>query len=318
MSTLPSSAASAQLLPERVFFRADPAVTVVRPALGLTLYLDDAPAWSIGAAADLLERFLEMPAARGLRFFATSNVRGARSVDAGVIRDLVPQVRSMSLRGGMRHLWQVRFGDDPWAPGLAFVYREVDPRVAPLRRGYVQIFLPPLSHSDDLLALTIEACQRFPVWAGVGGICASWNARRPLNAFHTIHRWTRRWMGLDVQAPDAMGLHVDRGLPGVSWLTVLGHEAMRRWDLSPADLAQRTWRNDVTVLSLARAAVVRAGRAPVAGDVNLMDFPASIAEVAGALHPWVLADPPPLPGPFAEGTVTLDWYHRFIRPEAWS
>ncbi|MBC7173569.1 MAG: hypothetical protein H5U40_14105, partial [Polyangiaceae bacterium] len=68
----PTPGAGTDLFPRRAFFKDRPEVTTARPALGLTLYLDDPEAWARGHAAALLERVIELVSVQRLQWFTSS------------------------------------------------------------------------------------------------------------------------------------------------------------------------------------------------------------------------------------------------------
>ncbi len=307
-----------KFLPERIFFHADPTVTVARPTLGLTLYLDDARAWASEHAASFFSTFLSSIDVSQLNFFTTSVLLDWRPLEPDQLDELREHLSPGGLVGRMRHMFQFSVTDDLWAPRLGFVYREVDPSRSPAQRGYIQVFLPVTTNSDDLLALAIQAAQMYPIWAGVGGYTASWNRRKPRNAFKPVYQWCKRCLGMDVQAPDAMSHRVIDGLPGASWLTIVGNAARDRWEMDIGALQNRTWRREVAVMPLTAATLIRAGSRPEAGDVNKLDYPEALSEAAQALEPYLVKEPPELPGEFGEGECTDAWMRRFSFPEQWT
>ena len=106
--------------------------------------------------------------------------------------------------------------DNPGAPSTGFVYREVHPdRAPPL--GYVQMFLPLNTDPNALVALAIEVAQTYRITCGIGGYSFSWNPLYPRNAGHAAYRYCLRFLGVEVQAPEAMSFHAHEALPGANW-----------------------------------------------------------------------------------------------------
>lgn len=301
------------LLPERVYFAEHPDISLLRPCLGLTLYLAPVPGWAEQYASELFGSFLDHIDPIALRAWVTSAVSHWRTI--ADIEDLRIQLESGSLLGRVRHLWRFSTADDTHAPGVGFTYREVDPRRAP-PLGYVQIFLPFRTPPDELLALAIEIGQRFPIACGVGGYCFSTNRLYPRNSFYAAFRQAKRFIGVDVQEPEAMSWHAAHSLPTTGWLTLLGMTATAA-GIDVEALAARNWKHDIGVLRLAHATLIRAGDAPRTGDVNLMSYPTAMAEVADALAPYFVKGLE-MPGRFEEDARTDDWRHRLRAPDLWT
>ncbi len=306
------------MLPERIYLAENPRETLVRPTLGLALFLDDERAWAERHAAELLASFLERIEPRRLLVYSTSTLGRWRPVDHDRLDELVGNLALPELLPQkIRHLFQLRIADDPFASGLGFSYREIDGSERD-QTGSVQIDLPVRTDPDELLALAIEVAQRFPIRLGLAGYSVTWNPYVVSDAFEVIHGWCRRCLGLDVLRPDLASWRLRQGLPGVRWITMIGSRAARDWGLDLSGLQSKRWQSDVAVMPLAGATLIRAGAAPELGDANALEFPAALAEVAWTLGPHLLDDPPELPGPFEREALTRAWLHRFSAPEDWA
>jgi hypothetical protein len=301
------------LLPVETFLTREPDRTVARAALSLTLYLDDPRRWAREWASACFELFVDRIDPCWLRWFGTSQEERWHPIDSLVeIREGLAGGR---FAGKPRHLLTVRVADDRGAPAVGFVYREVDPQLSPTL-GYVQMHFPLDTDPDELLELAIEVGQTFAIRSGVGGYAFTWDRDLPRNAFRAMYTYCKRFLGVDVQHPDAFAWRAASGLTGVSWLTLVGSS------MAQAEAVRAlTWSDAIAVLPLAHATLLRAGPSPTAGDLNLMEHPTAIAEVSRALAPFVIEDPPPFPGPFSENDegrdVTGDWMQRFSFPERW-
>lgn len=303
------------LLPRRVHLRSRPDVTLLRPCLALTLYLEPGPRWASEWASHLFQAFLEHAPAGQLRWFRSSIEERWRPVG-----DLSTLAEALSFGGawrdgGERHLLKVVVRDDQDLPETCFSYREVARGRTP-RVGFAELRLPFDRDPDALLALAIEAAHRFPVACGVGGYAFALDPRHPRNAGHAAWRESKRFLGVDLLAPESFSLFADEALPGTGWLTLIGATGARA-GVDVDRLATRVWRNDVATMSLPHALLLRAGARPHTGDVNLMDLPLAQAEVSAALAPH-LATKVTLPGRFREEEATRDWILRHVEPETWS
>lgn len=305
--------AESALMPARIHFRERPEVSLLRPCLGLSIYLEPERGWAEEWASDLFTSFLDLIDPRALRWWTSSTEAKWRTIDD--LASLAAHLRSASLLGRARHLFRFSTADDLHAPSVGFTYREIDFRRAP-PLGYVEISLPLHTDPDALLALAIEVSQRFPIACGIGGYAFRWNVRYPRNAFHAAFKCCRRFLGVDIQHADMMAWHATRELAGVGWITLLGATAQRA-EIDVAALAREPWAHPVQIMPLRYGTLVKAGASPQVGDVNRMDYPVAQAEVAQRLDRYVSRSFE-LPGAFEEESMTEAWRSRFSHPEAWS
>jgi hypothetical protein len=306
----------AEAFPTRTYLRFDPRTTVARSALGLTVYLAEPAVWAREGAAALLRRFLDLAPAASLRYFTTSMILDWRAVGGNAARAVLDALSVGAMEKRIRHLFELRLVDDPDAPTVGFRYREVDAARA-ARTGYIDIRLPVEHDPNDILQLALEIGQRWPFHSGVGGYVATWNELEQPTAFAMMFPWCCRYLGLDVQRPEAMAWHAARGLPGTSWLNMIGAPLVKDREADAAALGRRRFAHDVTAMTLGKGTLVRAGAAPALGDMNHLVYPHAYAEAARACAPFLLEAPPSLPGPFEENEATLRWYRRLVQPEGW-
>ncbi|MFO0646070.1 MAG: DUF3396 domain-containing protein [Polyangiales bacterium] len=294
----------------------DPSVSVLRAALGLTLYLDDPMHWAREGAVASLRSFLAHAPAAGERWFTTSAMASWEPLTDATLARIEEALTLPWGRRAPRHLLHVRLADDTGAPTLGWQYREIDDGRPGAGVGWLQIVLPEAHPADDLLALAIELGQEHPFVAGVGGYLGVINPSESPTAFQLLRAWCRRYLGLDAQHPDTAARYAQRALPGTNWITMLGPTL--RSALPPgADLAA-PWSEPVAVIPLSRGALLRAGESPTLGDVNTLTAPAAYAEVAHRLATLLPASPPELPHWDADAKETAAWMRRFVEPEVWS
>jgi hypothetical protein len=296
----------------------EPYVSVARIALGLTIYIDDPLRWAHEGARAVLAAFLERVPARDLRLFITSVQPEFRMVTGGEMAKLMHDMVLPAHRTDVRHLLWLRIVDDPGAPELAFSYREID-STRQGRCGFVEMTFPLGYDPESLAALAAQIGEQWPHLCGIGGYVASINGRELATGLDAAYPWTRRLLGLDIQDPETMAWHVPRGLPGSSWLTMIGRQHAEALEIDLDALAKRAWRGEVKVRPLARGVLVRAGEAPSLGDLNRLTYPWEYAEVARALSPHFVAEPPPFLGPRwrEEPDRTARWMRRLVDPEGW-
>ena len=294
----------------------EPERTVVAAAQTLTLYLDEPRRWALELIPKLFDLFLSRINPAWLTVYRTSQESKWRPIeDVAHIREALV---SSQLTGRVRHLLEVRVADNPHAPRVAFVYREVNPERTDAL-AYVQLVLPVDLDVNELLSLAIEIAHEYPIVCGVGGYGFTYNRELPRNAFGAIYTYCKRYRGMDVQIPERAARVAREGLPGVGWLTLIGNSMRGDATLELPEGAE--WSADVAVMPLAEATLIRAGERPVTGDVNTMEHPTALSGVARWLAPFVLRNPPPFPGIFSEHEdeldATGDWLHRFETPELW-
>lgn len=284
-------------------------VTVARVTLGLTAYLDDPMRWAREGAAAALRMFLAMAPRARLAWFTTSAMSGREPLSPHALERIQEALPLPWGRGVPRHAFELRLADATDTAGFGFAYREIDP--ARGGRSWLQITLPDDHPSDDLAQYTIELAQTLPLHAAIAGHLGVWHAGYVDAGFAALRTWCRRYLGLDLQHPDATSLGLGDALPGSGWLTLLGPALASRADLTTP------WKEEVAVLRLRHATLVRAGAAPTLGDANTLTFPRAYAEVAHRLAGLLAPAPPEFPSWDADAGETSAWRRRFIEPEGW-
>lgn len=293
----------------------DPSITVLRPTLGMTLWLDDGLAWAREGAAAMLSSFLELPATRALRWYTGSTLDAMSPWDDVAREKLLALLPIGFFETKPRHLMGFSVVDDVHAPRVAFRYREVDPARS-RACGVLELALPADDDPGNVFQLAMEVASRWPFWSGTAGLTASWNRGRRVTALPAARAWCRRWVGVDLQDTERAAHAARRGLTGVGWITLLGRGFIEAHAVDYEDLAQRAWTHEVGVIAARHGLVVRAGEAPDACDLNQLSPPGAIAEVARALDPWLLAAPPTFDG--WKPKEAAAWLHRFAKPDAWT
>lgn len=297
---------------------ARPEVAVSRLALGLTLYIEGGLAWAQTHAVAALERFVRLVPQRDSWWFTTSMLSDWRRVSErrGTTAELRDALGIHWNKSRARHLFWFRLVDDTTAPGLGMSYLEVDDQRS-ARTGFLQIFLPQDEEPARLLELARELGESAPFVNGVGGYLATWNHWTRGTSFWSIHKWCRRFVGIDVQVPDEMAWLARAGLPGSNWLTLLSASFIERLEIDVGALRERPAPHGTAVLEMGRGALVRAGDAPTIGDVNMLGYPAAYAESARLLAPYFVDAPPRLWGGFYDDDQSVKWFRRLLDPEGW-
>lgn len=290
-------------------------VSVARVTVGMTFYLDDGRAWMTGAAEKALRLFLKLCPGKPVWWFTTSHLMKWLKVAPA---DAPPLLRELTLSLGERprHLLWVRLADDTGAPSRSFSYREVDTERSD-RAGSLQVCFPLETDPDVLMAFAQRLCADTPLWSAVGGYLVTWNPIARATAMRDARPWCRRYLGLDVQDPDAMALHARNGLPGTSWLTFIGQRLANRAGIDLPVLVRHRWKHGTRLQEMPTGLLVQAGAAPTPGDLNRLAYPHAYAEVGHRLGPWLVREPPDLwSSPFSEDDSRA-WFERFANAARW-
>jgi len=307
--------ADERILPLVTYLRSRPEVVIARPTLGLTLYTADPLFWAQRGARALFERYCEI-AGDQLRFFTTSTHTGWRKFEVDDLPNLAHHLTLSAMSHRVRNLFEFRAADTTAAATRSFTYRELDPERSD-RTGYVQLLFEPDFDPDEVFQLAIQIAQEFPIYSGLGGWTMSISRRFEREAFDRIHAQCKRFLALDAQRADSMAYHTRAALPGTSWLTLIGTPLCEHLELSGPELAAHPWKEQVAVMPLGAATLIRAGERPTLGDVNLMQYPSAISEVAHRLAPYQANELPILPGPFSVEDTSARWRNRFVEPTEW-
>ncbi|AGC48156.1 hypothetical protein MYSTI_06883 [Myxococcus stipitatus DSM 14675] len=291
----------------------NPAATVTRCALGLTLYLDEPLVWAGEGAVALLNRYLKLAPVERLAWYTTSTLSEWRRFTPRVAEDVLRSLAVPWSEVRVRHLFTFRLVDDLGAPGLGFIYKEMESSRG--RKGFLQILLPEEHDPAQLLQVAKEIGERWPVLCGVGGYVGTWNEWVKSTAFWSLYRSSHRYLGLDIQDPDSMAWSVSEGLPGCNWLTLVGARLAQTLELDVPALQSHPWRKGVQVHALRGATLIQAGEAPTLGDVNALEYPSAYAEAARVLEPYFVKAPTEYWGGFQEEQKTRPWLHRLAHVE---
>jgi hypothetical protein len=291
---------------------------IAAPALGLTAYLADTPLWARSGAKKALELFLSVVPRDTLTSFTTSASthwaplgKSAKALDPASLGAWTP------LGSPLRNHFFLRLADIPNVPQIGFSYTEIDPRLA-ARSGVIELTLPLSAPPIDLLRLATGLATIGSLDTLVGGYVARWNTVEVTAAFTQVHRWARRFRGLDIQDPDEMGWYTSRALPGTNWLTLIGDGPARAREFDVTSLSQRRWEEGVIVRTTPTGPLLQAGLSPTVGDMNALQFATAYSEVARELEPLIVKSPPLFWGPFRpKPEPTYKWMRRLIDVTEW-
>jgi hypothetical protein len=298
-------------------YHADDDRVVVRPALGLTLWTDDPGHWRSAGLHAALRAFFQVVSPDEIRWSTTSLLTHWIELAGNDLHTMLRTLdESAYASQGPRHHFFMRLGDTPQVPSYGFSYTEVDTRRA-ARAGVIEVTLPLDAAPAALHALALALTAAGPFHALLGGHVARWNPVDRNLAFDQIYLWATRYLGLDVQDADAMAWEVTKAVPGVSWLTAIGHPLARAREIDLATLYELPWSPAVERTATPHGLLLRAGEAPTLGDLNAFETPYAYLEVARALAPWWVESPPLMWGAFLANDAKTRWFRRFIDPFEW-
>ncbi len=290
--------------------------TLARNTLGLTAYLADPDYWAREGSYKMLRSFLDMLPdgyKEHLRALSTSTRDTWMAIDANdydeVIRGLLPQ--------GARHFFWMKLFNDVGAPSVGFHYIEHDPQRAD-RSAVLELTLPQEHPPGDLAQLALEIGNIGPIHSIIGGYAIRFDDRYRARAFNQVYRWASRYIALDIQVPEEMAWRTPDGLPGTNWLTVIGGPLAEKLGIDLEELRTREWPEGITALPADDDLLIRAGEAPVLGDLNRLRLPREYTDVACVLAPYLVKDPPELWGPFYSSEHSLPWFRRFLDVQTWA
>lgn len=293
-----------------------PSTRLAQVGLGLTVYLHDTLPWARGGAASLLGSFLELAPPDRLWWWTTSTLEDWHRVSASGIGQLQQSLCNEMLPVP-RHQFVFQLADETSAPELGFLYREVD-TARRKRTGVLEITFPPESDPGALLQIAFEIGHRWPFWCAVGGHQMRCHPLERSTAYWWGYRFARRFRGLDLQDSEQMAWNVDGGLPGSSWLTLVGTPMAEKLGVDLDALRTRDFTHGASATPVGGGILLRAGDQPSIGDVNRFEHLDAYTEVALALAPWFLKEPPRYYGGFWDDeSATNRWLRRFVEPEEW-
>jgi hypothetical protein len=297
-------------LSEQLTLRQDNAI-YLQPCLDIVLYWSGTPFERSDGIVAFYERSLEL-VGKGLKFFKTETMGSPKPVKKDTL-GLMPfwfketesrrDIYTLSLESGAsRDEPSDRAFSMAAAPGM----------------GYVRLMLPVSFVAESpqpFLELASSLSETLPYDFGQAGLSVNWKRRggfgRP--AMLAMTSMASRHPGFDLADPYCSMFIVTQGIKCVNWLTFLGPTYVDQ--LGGVDRLKKNAGADVLVKALANGAMVQAGPAPAAGDVNRRDTLPVYHAAGKLLAPVRSKQHPPMFGPdgFADGEITDRWLARFDR-----
>ena len=292
-----------------------PAVMVSQVTLGFTCYTAEPLVWAREGALAMFRELVALDTARELAWYTSSETHSVFAYNESRRADIEHDLPVPWTSARPRQLYRFQIMDFPSAPKIGMRYREVDGRSA--RTGHVEFFLPEASEPARLREVVTKLGNSFPFESVVAGHLMSWDEDERPSAFSALRRWSKRYLGIDAQDPDRMAWRAHSGLPGISWLTLIGNGLLERLEIDRSALLQHRWQQPVEVRELKHGLMIQAGPEPTLGDLNHFEQPLAYQEVAVHLAPYFVAEPPKFYGEFLQHEDAEAWFRRLIDPLSW-
>jgi hypothetical protein len=198
------------------------------------------------------------------------------------------------------------------------------------RASFCEVIVPAAADHEQLARLADDLVAVLPVRSGHGGFSAYASERAGPEPYRQIFAWCQRHFALDVGYVDGFLESTSRRVLGAGWLTVLGRTFTQ---YLTEHAPQRLETPGIEIRRSPHGLIIRAGDAPILGDVQRGEFPTLMAEVDEFLQPlkakawhrtstismsghWWRAQTNDLPGAFTEHRATAAWLARFADPAA--
>jgi hypothetical protein len=299
----------------------DTQAQMLRPALEFTLFSTAARADTVEGYLAFYRRFFERYG-KTLRWYRTNTMKQCRKLPVlgpdPFIQVLTDRKAASSGLLGIEQHSGTTPGDFA-LPSVEFFSEEdlSDPQ-DPVQRSFMRVCWPveEVARSDEIVEFVTSVLVGVPVHSGYCGYSYYWDtgnipAQRRL--VQVNREWLLRYPGLNYGDPVTFLGVADLGIPGVSWLTVLGATLADR--TGGPDLLRRTLPEQVKIIPAGSSGIViQAGEKPGLGDVNLGNVLPLYKKVGTVLSPLRIPDEwiAELPIEGLQGRENLAWYLRFL------
>jgi hypothetical protein len=184
------------------------------------------------------------------------------------------------------------------------------------RASFLRLTCPSGLPAAELARFAQWCVTSLPLWWGTAGPLFHLGQGRTDVAWYTMARLAKRYWCVQLMDTPAMQWDAVRGLHGIGWLTMVGHELAATASIDLAGLPE-THSSQVFVRSGDFATVLAAGAAPLRGDVNRGEALGPYVAVNEILARLQIDEGLPWPGPFAAAGLRSAWMRRFRDPDGW-
>ena len=186
--------------------------------------------------------------------------------------------------------------------------------------GYFQVYLP-LSwfseHPGTFQAFVLSFAKQLRPSSGYAGIgvleTLDVYAKEPFQS--TVKQIADRFPGLEVENPVIHGIHTDKGIKGVNWLTLLGDHWVQT--IGGLDYLRIGFGEDFKLTPYDGGLMIQAGPRPQIGDADANRWPQHYVTLAKVLKPIQIKDHYPFHFGDSRGPARMDyqaskaWIYRF-------
>jgi hypothetical protein len=238
---------------------------------------------------------------------------GAAMAWTGIEHLSTPHVAA-SGRGTHGRSFEARSGSDD--DGWRLRVEDMPPVLGVDRASHLRLTCPAGLPHGELTRFAQWCVANLPLWWGTAGPLFRLAKGRTDVAWNAIAALAKRYWCVQLMDLPAMQWDAVRGLHGIGWLTMVGHELA---ETAGIDL-QRLPTPESAMVFARRGSfgtVLAAGPAPLSGDINRGESFAPYLAVDQVLAPLRVGECLQWPGSFARAESRQAWMQRFRNPQAW-
>lgn len=200
--------------------------------------------------------------------------------------------------------------------GWLLQVEDVPPLLDEDRASHLRLTCPIEIPPAELARFAQWCVSSLPLWWGTAGPMFQLANGRTDVAWNTMAALAKRHWCVQLMDLAAMQWDALRGLHGIGWLTMVGHELA---EAAALDLQHLPGSGSSAIYVRAGhfGTVLAAGPAPLRGDINLGESFASYIAIDKVLAPLRLAECIGWPGAFASAELQRAWVLRFSDPDTW-
>lgn len=281
----------------------------LKPCMDIVLYWAGTPFERSDGIVAFYERSLEL-IGKDVKYFRTETMTAAKPLKKDTLGLLPFWFKETDSRRDIYMLY-IESGSKPDEPSDRAFALNAAPGI-----GYIRLVLP-LSYAKSAAAfadLAMSLGQSLPYDFGQAGVAINFNhllSKYKQEALQSMNSIGNRFPGIDLAHPFSTQFIVTKGIKCINWLTFLNPEHVER--LGGMAKLVEAGGSEVTVQQLLQGAVVRAGPAPAAGDVNRRDTLPAYHQAGRLLAPVRAAEHPAFFGPdgFPDKPASNAWLARF-------
>lgn len=202
-------------------------------------------------------------------------------------------------------------GVQPNSLGEWGFYFSITPAELDWQAGYFHVFFPPAFILDKqvvFLSILRKLCETLAFCSGSAGYCVQYDFLQSNQLRdEQIHAWASRYLGVDIADLELAADVTKKKIKTVNWITLLGNQMIE--ELGGESSLDKLVGNGVEIEKANHGAILRAGDAPLLGDINCQEDITLYRRVNEFIRPVRSTSLLPLPG--FNKNQTQDWLERF-------